>query len=363
MERIATVTRSSTYLLTALAAALFILLCWLFGDGLLAGPLWNAERWVDSPLITYLLLALIILAGIVQANRLPPEGFTLRYPRDERTPGQTAEPLFAKLLFGNVFWALIWLPLRFFVGREWLGAGFNKVGNPAWMGDGEALRKFWTSAVAIDEGGQGRITYDWYRGILQYMLDQQWHTWFAKVVVLGEILVGLGLLLGGLAGIAAFFGIFMNFNYGLAGSASTNPVLMALGLLLVLAWRTAGTGGSTAGCCRCSAPRGSPVPPSTPRRTRPARRSSLPPSRNAPFRCPVERYDARDRPPTPARDGRRSCLSARPGCLPSKANPSGPGITASGPRPICSSTISGTWPRGWPALPVGATSRNSGRAR
>ena len=32
----------------------------------------------------------------------------------------------------------------------------------------------------------------------------------------------------------------MNLNFMLAGSASTNPVLLLLGILLVLAWKTAG---------------------------------------------------------------------------------------------------------------------------
>ena len=41
-------------------------------------------------------------------------------------------------------------------------------------------------------------------------------------------------------GIAAVGGAFMNLNFMLAGSASTNPVLLLVGFLLVLAWKTAG---------------------------------------------------------------------------------------------------------------------------
>jgi thiosulfate dehydrogenase [quinone] large subunit len=54
------------------------------------------------------------------------------------------------------------------------------------------------------------------------------------------LLVGLGLIVGALTGIAAFFGLFMNLNYLLAGTVSTNPILGILGLFLVLAWRVAG---------------------------------------------------------------------------------------------------------------------------
>jgi thiosulfate dehydrogenase [quinone] large subunit len=50
----------------------------------------------------------------------------------------------------------------------------------------------------------------------------------------------VALILGLFTGIAAFFGGFMNWNFMMAGSASTNPVLFTLSILLVLAWKTAG---------------------------------------------------------------------------------------------------------------------------
>ncbi|MCC6793323.1 MAG: DoxX family protein, partial [Thermomicrobiales bacterium] len=84
------------------------------------------------------------------------------------------------------------------------------------------------------------ITYGWFRDFLDYMLRHEWYTWFAKIVAVGEVLVGLGLIVGALVGVAAFFGTLMNFNFQLAGSASTNPVLFGLGVFLVLAWKTAG---------------------------------------------------------------------------------------------------------------------------
>ena len=124
---------------------------------------------------------------------------------------------------GNVFFALFWLPVRFFVGRDWLSAGGHKVVDPAWTHGGDALRGFWERAVAIPEQGRPPITYDWFRQFLQYMLDNGWYTWFAKLIAWGEVLVGLGLLVGALVGIAAFFGTVMNFSFMLAGSASTQP--------------------------------------------------------------------------------------------------------------------------------------------
>ena len=60
------------------------------------------------------------------------------------------------------------------------------------------------------------------------------------VVTFGEILVGLGLIFGILTGIAAFFGMFMNLNFLMAGAVSINPIIGGLALFLILAWRVAG---------------------------------------------------------------------------------------------------------------------------
>ncbi len=52
--------------------------------------------------------------------------------------------------------------------------------------------------------------------------------------------MGLGLLVGALTGIAAFFGLLMNVNYLFAGTVSTNPILAICCLGIVMAWRIAG---------------------------------------------------------------------------------------------------------------------------
>jgi thiosulfate dehydrogenase (quinone) large subunit len=134
----------------------------------------------------------------------------------------------------------LWLPLRIYLGYQWLEASLHKLGNPKWMQTGEALMGFWKGAVAIPEGGRPAITFDWYRTFLQAMLDAQAYTWFAKLVAYGEFLIGIALILGAFTGIAAFFGGFMNFNFMLAGSASTNPLLFVIAVALILAWKVAG---------------------------------------------------------------------------------------------------------------------------
>jgi thiosulfate dehydrogenase [quinone] large subunit len=233
-------TRQRTWILTAIAVALFVVLSWVFADGLLAPPLWNSEDWTASPLLTYVLIALIVLAGWRQAQSIPEEGIRLPRASAPVTPGQVDDPAGWQLLMGNVFLALFWLPIRLFVGREWLAAGWHKVTDPAWVGGGEALRGFWERAAAIPEQGRPPITYDWFRQFLQYMLDNGWYSWFGPLVAWGEVLVGVGLLVGALVGIAAFFGTVMNFSFMLAGTASSNPVLFGLSVFLVLAWKVAG---------------------------------------------------------------------------------------------------------------------------
>jgi thiosulfate dehydrogenase [quinone] large subunit len=72
------------------------------------------------------------------------------------------------------------------------------------------------------------------------MLDSSSYTWFAKVVAYGEVLIGIALILGAFVGVAAFFGALMNWNFMMAGSASSNPVLFVVAIVLIFAWKTAG---------------------------------------------------------------------------------------------------------------------------
>ena len=150
------------------------------------------------------------------------------------------DPPLARALFSDVRFAWIWVIIRVYIGYEWLEAGLHKVSDPAWMQTGVGLQKYWASAVAIPTTGKAAISYDWYRGFLQTLLDSGSYTWFAKLIVFGEMAIGLGMIVGAFVGIAAFFGAFMNLNFMLAGSASTNPVLFLFAGLLLLAWKTAG---------------------------------------------------------------------------------------------------------------------------
>jgi thiosulfate dehydrogenase (quinone) large subunit len=156
-----------------------------------------------------------------------------------RTHTEIQDPPLARFLFSDTRMAWFWLIVRVYLGWQWLSSGWGKL-TPAWLGGGDALRGFWERAVAIPEQGRPAIAFDWYRGFIQFMLDNGWYSWFAPLIVYGEILIGIALIAGAFVGIAAFFGGLMNWNFIMAGTASTNALLFTLAILLMLAWKTAG---------------------------------------------------------------------------------------------------------------------------
>jgi thiosulfate dehydrogenase [quinone] large subunit len=149
------------------------------------------------------------------------------------------DPPIAFTLFQSTKFAWLWLILRVYLGYSWLTSGWGKITNPVWA-TGGPLRGFWENAVSIPETGRPPIAFDWYRSFIQFMLDNQWYEWFAELVMYGELLVGIALILGAFTGIAAFAGSFMNWNFIMAGTASTNGLMLTIAVLLMLAWKVAG---------------------------------------------------------------------------------------------------------------------------
>lgn len=164
------------------------------------------------------------------------------------------EPPIARFLFADTRMAWLWLIVRLYVGYEWITAGWEKLtgysisfdsfgkaaGNP-WVftgHDGAAMIGFAKGALAQSVGAHPAVQ-GWYAWFLQNIVIPAAPA-FAYIITFGEIAVGLGLIVGCLTGIAAFFGLFMNLNFMLAGAVSVNPILGVLSIFLVLAWRVAG---------------------------------------------------------------------------------------------------------------------------
>lgn len=152
-----------------------------------------------------------------------------------------SDPPFAQALFSSPRWAWVWLLARLYLGYTWLESGIGKLSQPGWVQTGETLKSFWERAVAIPEApARPLIAFGWYRSFLNFLLENESYTWFAKLVTAGEILIGIALVLGIFTGIAAFFSGFLNWNFMMAGTASSSPVMFPLAMLLVLAWKIAG---------------------------------------------------------------------------------------------------------------------------
>ncbi len=187
----------------------------------------TTERTVAT--VAFWILAIVVLVLMFEDRKSP--------------AARTVEiegPAFARYLFGNTRAGLLWLPIRIFLGFEWLVAGWHKFSGPGWTDGGSALLGFWTNAVKVPTEGRPPITFEWYRTFLQFLIDNHAQGWFAWLITFGEIAVGLGLLFGALTGIAAFFGSLMNMSFLLAGSASVNPIMFAFAVGLMLAWKVAG---------------------------------------------------------------------------------------------------------------------------
>lgn len=158
----------------------------------------------------------------------------------DRSGETIQDPPVAKFLFSNPAAGWLWLIVRAWLGWKWIDAALHKIDNPAWVGTGEALKGYWSNQVIVPESGRPAIAFDWYRGFIQSMLDAEAYVWFGKLVAYGELLIGVALVIGLFTGVAAFFGAFMNWNFIMAGSASTNGLLLVAAILLVLAWKVAG---------------------------------------------------------------------------------------------------------------------------
>lgn len=151
------------------------------------------------------------------------------------------EPSIVNTLLNHPLAAWLWLPVRVWLGWQWLTAGYEKMINPAWLQTGVALKGFLTGAVnAVSASGKPIIHYTWYTGFLKLLIASGSYTWMAKLVAVGETLVGVALILGIFTGFAAFFGGFMNFNYLMAGTVSVNPMFLVLSVTLLLAWKVSG---------------------------------------------------------------------------------------------------------------------------
>ncbi|MBE4907260.1 DoxX family membrane protein [Bacillus luteolus] len=129
--------------------------------------------------------------------------------------------------------------IRIFLGWSWMTAGWGKITG------GFDAGGYLGNAVAnpVLDKGTGEAIYPMYNAFIEgFALPNVGLINF--LIPWGEFLVGLGLLLGCLTTAAAFFGLMMNFMFMFAGTVSTNPEMILLGVIVLAAGANAGRYGA-----------------------------------------------------------------------------------------------------------------------
>lgn len=141
---------------------------------------------------------------------------------------------------------IIWLVVRLWLGYEWISAGIEKAfgeGSAVWVGPkaGAAIVGFLKGAIAkstlapnFDPTNAHPAVQTWYAYVVRDVFMPN-ATVFSYLVGYGELLVGVALILGIFTHFAALMGIVMNLAYLLAGTTSTNPNMLVVGMALLLA--------------------------------------------------------------------------------------------------------------------------------
>lgn len=129
--------------------------------------------------------------------------------------------------------AAILVFLRVYVGWYFLKAGWGKV-----TGEGFDASGYLKNAIANPVGGEA-ATYPWMVSFLEKFALPNIDL-FNFLVPWGEVLVGIGMIVGGLTTAATFFAMFMSFTFMFAGTVSSNPLLILMNIFIIVAGANAG---------------------------------------------------------------------------------------------------------------------------
>lgn len=127
-----------------------------------------------------------------------------------------------------------WLFVRLVLAVEWVRGGWEKIGDPGWTASpvGAAVEGFLNGAIEKSTVGPHPEVPHWYHDVIVDVFLPNAGL-FARLVAYGELLVGIALAIGLFTRVAALGGVTMNLSFLWAGTTSTNPPLLLLGLGLV----------------------------------------------------------------------------------------------------------------------------------
>lgn len=126
----------------------------------------------------------------------------------------------------NDKFAILWTIVRIYLGWQWIQSGWHKVTG------GFDATGFLKGAIGKASGDHPAVQ-GWYGAFLEdFALPNV--GLFNVLIPWGEFLVGLGLILGMFTTVALLGGAFMNLNFMLAGTTSTNPILYTIAIILLV---------------------------------------------------------------------------------------------------------------------------------
>lgn len=137
-------------------------------------------------------------------------------------------------LRSNIYASGILALLRLYLGYQWFVSGLGKI-----TGGFDASGFMGFIVQNPVKGPDGSVVYPLYNSFIENFALPNAGI-FNVLVPWGELLIGLGLILGTLTTAAALFGVMMNFMFVLGGTVATNPIFILIGFIILAAGANAG---------------------------------------------------------------------------------------------------------------------------
>ena len=125
----------------------------------------------------------------------------------------------------STYMVQLWTIVRIWLGVQWLTAGWGKA-----FGYFDATG--YLKGAIGKASGENPVVKGWYAAFLEGFALPNVEL-FNFLIAWGEVAVGLGLILGAFTTVALYAGAFMNLNFLLAGTISTNPILLTVAFILL----------------------------------------------------------------------------------------------------------------------------------
>jgi thiosulfate dehydrogenase (quinone) large subunit len=132
---------------------------------------------------------------------------------------------------------MVWLAARLWVGWKFLEAGWDKVTGEGWLGSTESIHGFLGAAGSAEAtSGEHASVSTWYAWLVNHVFLHLQGP-LSYLVPIGEMAIGIGLILGIFTLGAAFFGATLNLLFMLSGSlsAGVNPIMFGIEMLIMFA--------------------------------------------------------------------------------------------------------------------------------